>query len=170
MPDQLDGSFWDISFSLAGLDVGKCPLFILLRHQFETKNTILSKEHVLGEDVHAIDTLRTKAICQRVISVEILLEGYTKDRTITISRECTGQNRDISKAALKRLVWGASMSVDGKVNRKLLTQYVRHLIFEVLCGDQGVEQLFSFINHSVNLAATSPKVRIVVERLPEVID
>ena len=62
LTDQLGSRLWYISRCLAGLDVCQSPLIVPLRHQLETQDTILSQEHVLGEDIHAVDTLRAKSV------------------------------------------------------------------------------------------------------------
>ena len=99
--DQLT---WDIRFSFARLHVRQSPFFTSLRDQLETEDTILCQKHVLGENVHAIDTFGTQAIGHRVISVEVLLQRATLNRTVTVCGESARQYRHISKATLKRFV------------------------------------------------------------------
>lgn len=47
-------------------------VFILFREEDER-----TQKHILGKDIHAIYSLRAKTVCQRVISVEVLLQGST---------------------------------------------------------------------------------------------
>ena len=54
--------------------------------------------------------------------------------------------------------------------RNPLTENVGHLILEVLCGDQGVEQLTATLDHSMNFTTASAKVGIVIECFPQVVD
>ena len=58
-PDSLTGN---IGFSLTGLDIRQRPLSTGLGNQFEAENTIFGQEHVLGENVHAVDTLGPETI------------------------------------------------------------------------------------------------------------
>ncbi len=62
LTDKFGSTFGHISLSLGGLDVGKMPLGASLGDQFETQDTILGQEHVLLEDVHALDTLLSEIL------------------------------------------------------------------------------------------------------------
>ena len=73
LTDQLWSRFRHIRLGLAWLDVGQGPPVTLLCDELEAQNTIFGQEHVLGEDVHSIDTLRSQAVRERMITVEILL-------------------------------------------------------------------------------------------------
>src|ERR1700679_604219 len=85
--------------------------------------------------------------------MEILLKRSALDRAIPICGESTGEDGHITKATLKRLV-----------------QNIRHLVFEVLCGDKWVEQFPALIDHGVNFTAATAEVRVIVECLPKIID
>lgn len=50
------------------------------------------------------------------------------------------------------------------------TQNVRHLVLEVLGGDQWVQQLLAALDHGVNLTTATAKVRVVIECFPQVVD
>lgn len=85
LSDQLRSRFGDICFRLRGFDICKRPPIVGFGHEFETKDTILGQEHVLREDVHAVDTLGAETVGQGVITVEVLLERAAKDGAVTIS-------------------------------------------------------------------------------------
>ena len=70
-----------IRLCLTGLDVRQRPSVIRLRNELETEDTILGQEHVLGEDVHPVDTFRAQTVRERVVSVEVLLERAAQDST-----------------------------------------------------------------------------------------
>ncbi len=54
----------DIGLRLTRFDIRQCPFIAGLSNEFETQNTILSQEHVLRENVHAVDPLGTQPVCQ----------------------------------------------------------------------------------------------------------
>ena len=60
LTDKLGCSFRHIGFTFGRLHIGKMPFEPSLGHQFKAKNTILSQEHVLLEDVHSLNTLLAK--------------------------------------------------------------------------------------------------------------
>ena len=62
LTDKFRSTFRNISLTLRRLDVGQVPLETSLSHKLETQNTIFSKEHVLFENVHTLDTLLTKLL------------------------------------------------------------------------------------------------------------
>ena len=64
----------------------------------------LTQEHVLGKDIHAIDTLWSETVGQRMIAMEILLQRASKNGTETIGRESTRKHRDVAKATLQGFV------------------------------------------------------------------
>ena len=107
LADQLDCRLGHIRLSLGGLHVRQRPPVILLRDEFETEDTILGQEHVLREDVHAVDTLFTETRGEGVVSVEVLLERPPEDGTVAVGREGTGQHRHVAEGALQRLVWSS---------------------------------------------------------------
>ena len=80
------------------------PLAARLRDELETKNTILGQEHVLLENVHALDTLGTELLCQGVITVEVLLERTAHDCAEAVRRESTGQHRHVAEGRLEGFV------------------------------------------------------------------
>ena len=79
LTNQFRSGFWHICLSLARLDVGKGPPVAGFRNKLEAKNTILGQEHVLREDVHAVDTLGAETVREGVVTVEVLLERPAKD-------------------------------------------------------------------------------------------
>ena len=52
----------------------------------------------------------------------------------------------------------------------VLTQDVRHLILKVLCGDQWIQELPATLDHGVDFTTATAEMRIVVERLPKVVN
>lgn len=104
MTDEFRSSLRDISLRLTGLDVRQCPPIIGLRDELETEDTVLCQEHVLGEDVHAVDTLRAQAIREGVVAMEVLLKRTSEDGAVPVSREGTREHRDVTETALERLV------------------------------------------------------------------
>lgn len=129
-----------------------------------------TQEHVLGEDVHAIDTLRAEAIGQRVVTMEVLLKRTTKDGTETICREGTRKHGDVAETTFQWLICGIREPSVTEVIVIEHTKDVRHFVLKVLCGDQGVQELLSTLDHGVDFTTTSSEVGIVVESLPEVVD
>ena len=79
LTNELSRGLRHISLRLTGLDVRQCPLVVRLRNQLETENTVLSQEHVLGEDVHAVDTLGAQTICERMVAMEVLIKRTAED-------------------------------------------------------------------------------------------
>ena|SRR5712671_739903 len=100
-----------------------------------------------------MNSLGAKTVCKRMVAMEILFKGSALDRAIPVCGESTRQDRHISKATLERLV-----------------QDIRHLVFEVLCGDKRVEQLPALIDHGVNFTAATAKVGVIVECLPKIVN
>jgi len=62
LANELGGAFGHICLSFGSLHVGQMPLAASLGYKLETQDTILGQEHVLLEDVHALDTLRTELL------------------------------------------------------------------------------------------------------------
>lgn len=54
--------------------------------------------------------------------------------------------------------------------RKTLTENIGHLILEVLGGNQRVKQLLATLNHSVDFTTSTAEIRVVVKRLPQVVE
>ena len=104
LSDELNGTLGHISLGLAGFHVCERPSVACLGGQLETQDTILCQEHVFREDIHAVDTLRTQSVCERVVTVEVLLERPPEDRTITVSGESTGQHGDVAETTFERFV------------------------------------------------------------------
>jgi hypothetical protein len=76
------------------------------------------------------------------------------ERNIPIGRKRAREHSDIPKDALKGLV-----------------QDIAHLVFEVLRGDERVDQVDAELAFEGNdLAARAADIRVDVERLPEVVD
>ena len=122
----LANEFWrslgNISLTFGGLDICKMPLLPGFGDELETQDTILSQEHVLLEDVHVLNSFPFVDLGCGVISMEILFERATHDRSETIGREGSRQDTDIPKGTFQRLV-----------------KDVTDLVFEVLGSNQRVE-------------------------------
>ena len=97
LTDEFSNTFGNIGFTLGGLDVGKMPLGASLGDEFETQNTILGQEHVLFENVHALDTLLSENLGECVVTVEVLLERPAHDGAVSVGRESTRQDRHVSE-------------------------------------------------------------------------
>lgn len=124
LANEFGGTFGHVGFTLGSLDVGQMPFGACLGDQFEAKNTIFGQEHVLLEDVHALNTLLAENLGQGVVTVEILLERPTHDGTVSVGRESTRQHADVSEGTLQRLV-----------------ENVTDLVLEVLGGDERVQEV-----------------------------
>jgi hypothetical protein len=124
LTDEFGGTFRHIGFTLGGLDVGQMPLGTGLGDQLETQNTIFSQEHVLLENVHALDTLLSKNLGQGVVTVEVLLQGPAHDGAVAVCGESTGQHRDVTERRFERLV-----------------ENVTDLVLEILGGNERVQEV-----------------------------
>jgi hypothetical protein len=141
LTDELGSTFRHIGFTLGGLDVGKMPLGTCLGDQLETKNTIFGQKHVLLENVHALDTLLSEDLGERVVTVEVLLEGTTHDSAVAVSRESTRQHRDVSEG---RFQW--------------FVENVTDLVLEVLRGDKRVKEVFPALFLALARSKTSSSI------------
>lgn len=151
LTDELSSSFRHIGFTLRCLDIGKMPFKPSLGHQLKAKNTVLCQEHVLFEDIHPFNTLLTKLPGQRVVTMEVLFQRASHNRTVPVRGECTRQHTDISKSTFQRLI-----------------QNVGDLIFEVLRSDERVQQFApSLTQHGMNLSTSATEVTVVVEGFPQ---
>ena len=92
--------------------------------------------------------LAQEVLLQRTFALSVVLQ-----RDVAVRAEGTRKHGDISKDRLERLV-----------------QDVRHLVLEVLCGDEWIEQLLALVDHGMDLSTASAEVRVVVERLPQMVD
>ena len=92
LTDELRSRLRDIRFSLTRLDVRQRPAVVRFRDELETEDTILGQEHVLREDIHAVDTLGAQAVGERVVTVEVLLERSAEDGAEAIRGEGTRQD------------------------------------------------------------------------------
>ena len=104
LTDELSRLLWHVCLGLGGFHVGQRPAVVSLRDELETEDTIFGQEHVLREDVHAINTLWSEAVCERVIAMEVLLQRAAEDGAVSVRGECTWQHRHVSEGALERLV------------------------------------------------------------------
>ena len=91
LTNELRSRLRHIRLGFTGFDVRQCPPLVSLGDELETENTILGEEHVLGEDVHSVDTLGTQTVGERMISVEVLLNRAALDSAETVGRERSGQ-------------------------------------------------------------------------------
>jgi hypothetical protein len=62
LTEELWGAFGNIHLRLRRFDVSKGPFATGFCHKFEAKNSVFGQEHVFGEDIHAVNTLRAKAV------------------------------------------------------------------------------------------------------------
>ena len=58
----------------------------------------------------------------------------------------------------------------GQRAQERLTENVRHFVFEVLSGNEWVEQFLSSLDHGMDFTACTSQVGIIVESFPEVIN
>lgn len=107
-----------------------------------------------------------------MVTVEILFERAPFDGTESVGRESTRQNRNIAEAAFQRFIWNAEVrsSLENRRTASRLTQYIGHLVLEILRRDQGVQKFRTVVDLGVDLATATTQVLVVVERLPKVID
>ena len=104
LTDKLSGRFRYIGFGLARLDISQSPLVARFSHQFETQDTILGQEHILGEDTHAVNTLWSQAIRERMVTVKVLLERPALNGAIAVGRESSGKDGYVAERRLKGLI------------------------------------------------------------------
>jgi hypothetical protein len=146
--------FRDIRLGFRCLNVCESPLCAGLGHELETQDTIFCKEHILLEDVHALDTFLAKPVRESVIPMEVLVQWPSKDSLVSVRRERTRQHRHVSE---RRLKW--------------LVKNIGDLVLEILGRDKRIQQfLATFAQHSMNLTAGTPEVLIIVKREPELQD
>ena len=124
LSDELCNTLRHVSLTLGGLDVSKMPLGSSLGDKFETENTIFGQEHVLLENVHALDTLLSEDLGEGVITVEVLLERPAHDGAVSVGGESTGQHGHVTKGRLQGLV-----------------ENVTDFVLEVLRGNKRVEKV-----------------------------
>ena len=149
--DELGRALGHVRLALGRLDVRQMPLGAGLGDELEAQDPVLGQEHVLLEDVHALDALLAQLLRERVVAVEVLLKRAAHDGAEAVGREGAGQDADVAEGALERLV-----------------QDVADLVLEVLGGDERVDQLLpALAQHGVDLAAGAAEVLVVVESLPE---
>lgn len=122
-----------------------------LGHEFETQNPILGQEHVLLENIHALDTLGTELFGECMVTVEVLFERSAHDCTEAVGREGTGQHADVAEGGFQRFV-----------------QDVTDFVFEVLRCNKRVDEVFpAFAQHSVDFAAGAAQIFVVIEGFPQ---
>jgi len=88
-----------------------------------------------------------------MVTMEVLLKRSALNRAAPIRGEGTRQDRHVAKATLKWLV-----------------QNIRHLVFEVLCRNERIQQLATFVGHGVNFTATTAEICVIVECFPQIVD
>lgn len=73
----------------------------------ERRETKLRRGLTLRPDGHAVRSLRSKPRRERVISVEVLVEGATLNRHEPVTRESSGQDSLLKRARVskKNSVW-----------------------------------------------------------------
>jgi hypothetical protein len=84
--------FRDIRLGLARFDVAKRPPFASLGSKLETQDPIFGQEHVLLEDPHPVDPIRTESVCKTVVATEVFLEWLALDRLEPVSAEGARQD------------------------------------------------------------------------------
>jgi hypothetical protein len=87
--------FRDIRLGLARFDISERPPFASLGGKLETQDSIFGQEHVLLEDPHPVDPIRTESFCKTVIATEVFLEWLALDRLEPVSAE--GARQDYGK-------------------------------------------------------------------------
>lgn len=80
------------------------PLLASLGHELKAQNSVFGKEHVLFENIHAVDALFAQLLGQGVVAVEILLEGASHDGTEAVGRKGTGKDSNVAKGAFEGFI------------------------------------------------------------------
>ena len=76
-----------------------------------------------------------------------------RDRAVAVSAESTGEDGHIAKATLQRFI-----------------KDIRHLVLEVLGGDERVQKLLTTVKHRMNFTSTATQIAVIVEGFPKVED
>ena len=151
LANELRSPFRYIGLSFRSLDVCQVPLRASFCYQFKTQDTIFGQEHVFLEDVHTLNSLLAKFLGKCMITMEILFQRSIHDCTVPVSRKSPGQDADVAKGALQRLI-----------------EDVADLVLEILSGDKRVKKIPpSFAQHGMNLTASATEVLVVVEGFPQ---
>lgn len=122
LADELGGGFGDVRLSLGRLDVSENPSLVRLRDEFEAENAILGQEHVLRPDRHALRSLGSEPLRERLVTMEVLVERTTLNGGKSVGTERSRKNGDVTESRFGGLV-----------------EYVADLVLEVLSGDEGAE-------------------------------
>ena len=86
-----------------------------------------------------------------MVAMEILIQRSSYDGAKSVRRKSTRQDTDIAKGTLKWLI-----------------QNVTDLILEILGCDERVNEVFpALAQHGVNFTASSAKILVIVESLPQ---
>jgi hypothetical protein len=95
LTNQLRSLFRDVRLGLARFDVTERPPFASLGRQLEAQDPIFGQEHVLLEDPHPVDPIRTEPVCKTVVATEVFLQWLALDRLEPVSAE--GARQDCGK-------------------------------------------------------------------------
>jgi hypothetical protein len=79
LTDQLGSLFRYIRLCFTRFDVSQRPPLSCFGSEFETQDPIFSEEHVLLEDTHPVDPVRSQSIGETVIASKVLFERFPLD-------------------------------------------------------------------------------------------
>jgi len=152
--NEFGNSLGDVSFGLGGFDIRQRPVRAGLGHKFETQDSIFGKEHVLLEDVHALNALFPEARSEGMVAVEILFEGTSEDGLVAVCGKGTREDRDIAKGRFKRFI-----------------KDIGDFVLKILGGDEGIEEFSTvFPEHRMDFTTGPAEVLLIVECKPEFVD
>ena len=132
LQDEIGHFRRDIRLARRGLDILQDPGTIPFSDELETQNAVFGEIHVGGEDtgVSTVHLLTGEVFLQGTLAGLVVLEG-----DVTVSGEGTGEDGDETESAFERLV-----------------ENIAHFVFEILRGDQGVDECFAVVEEGFNLA------------------
>lgn len=132
LQDEIGHFRRDIRLARRGLDILQDPGTIPFSDELETQDSIFGEVHIGGEDtgVGTVHLLTGEVFLQGTLAGLVVLEG-----DVTVSGKGTGQDGDEAESAFERLV-----------------EDVAHFVFEVLCGDQRVDEGFAVVEQGFDFA------------------
>src|SRR6266516_3563714 len=92
LANKLGSSFRHVGFSFGGFYIGQMPLGSRFGDQLEAQDSVLGQEHILLENIHAFNTFLAQLLGQGMVTMKILLQWPTHDRSETVRRKCTRQD------------------------------------------------------------------------------
>lgn len=139
-----------VGFTGAILHIFQHPALTALRHQFPAKNTILGQIHIGREN---IGMLAMQHLAFEVLTERSMASLVIEQCVIPICTQGAWQDGDIAKDTLQWFV-----------------QDIRHFVFEVLGGHEGVEQVDSPLAlHCLDLTTGTCNIGIGVKGLPKMV-